>query len=140
MIAMRDIVGQLVRVLVPFLLVRSLAAFEFSVCLPSNVCDAFDNSVPISDPTDSSLSTVFEDSGTLIAYRGYACAELDKPGREDFLNVERSIDLPAYATDATVFLSGWRLEFLHDDHDVADFGAAITHIGKEGQSLRWRAT
>ena len=54
--------------------------------------------------------------------------------------MERSIDLPAYVTDATVFLNGWRLEFLHDDHDIADFGAAITRISKEGQTLRWRAT
>ena len=127
-------------ILVPLLLVGSLAGFTFSTCVPGNFCDVFDNAVPTLEPSESGISTIFENPGTLIAYHGYACAELDKPGQESFVNVERSIDLPAYVTDATVFLNGWRLEYLHDDHDVADFGAAITRIGKEGQTLRWRAT
>jgi hypothetical protein len=83
---------------------------------------------------------VFEDPGTVIANHGFVCAQSDRAGQEVVVNIEPSIDLPAYATDATVFLNGWRLEFLNGDHEVAGFGATITDIRTENQALKWRAS
>ena len=92
------------------------------------------------EPTNSSQTVVFEDPGTVIAFHGFSCAQSDREGEEAVVNLEPSIELPGYATDATVFLNGWRLEFLNGDHDVSGFGATITDTRKENQSLRWRAS
>ena len=48
----RDIGAKLAGILVPLLLVGSLAGFTFSTCAPANICDVFDNSIPILDPVE----------------------------------------------------------------------------------------
>ena len=83
---------------------------------------------------------MFEEPGTFIAFHGFACAQSNLAGTEAVVNIEPSIDLPGYATDATVFLNGWRLEFLNGDHQIDSFGATITAIRIENQALRWRAS
>ena len=91
-----------------------------SFCPPQtkNLCELIGD-VPLKELTSSDRNVVFEEPGTLIVYHGSGCAESKKSGTEDVLKVEQSLDLPAYATNATVFLNGWRLKYLHDDHHVA---------------------
>jgi hypothetical protein len=84
---------------------------------------------------------VLEEPGTIIVYRGFGCAESNRSGTEDIITVEGSVDdLPAYATNATVFLNGWRMQYLHSDHHVAALGTVIKQIRLEGRSLKWRAS
>ena len=129
------------KTLMSALLVGFLSGCEISQCLESGaLCELIDAAGPPLEPINSGRSTVFEDPGTLIAYHGFACAQSDSQGQEAVVNIESSIELPAYATDATVFLNGWRLEFLNGDHEVAGFGATITDIRTENQSLKWRAS
>ena len=129
------------KALMSALLVGFLSGCEISQCLELGaLCELIDATGPPLEPIDSGRSTVFEDPGTLIAYHGFACAQSDSQGQEAVVNIELSIELPAYATDATVFLNGWRLEFLNGDHEVAGFGATITDIRTENQSLKWRAS
>jgi hypothetical protein len=82
---------------------------------------------------------VFEEPGTVIAYHGFACAESDKNGTEEVLQIEQSLTLPPYATNATVFLNGWELQYLRGDHHVRGLGTLIGNIRVEGQTLKWRA-
>lgn len=96
--------------------------------------------VPLSELTSSSQSLVFEEQPTIIVYHGSACAESKKSGREDILRVEQSLDLPAYATNATVFLNGWRVQYLNKDHHVAGLGTTIGNIRLERNTLKWQAS
>lgn len=59
---------------------------------------------------------VLEEPGILMVHEGLECAEsttaLDSQGD---IRLAGSLRLPAYATQATVFLNGWRLLFIDDD-------------------------
>ncbi|MEP7273449.1 MAG: CARDB domain-containing protein [Acidobacteriota bacterium] len=55
------------------------------------------------------------------------------------MRVEQSLDLPAYATNATVFLNGWRVKYLGTDHHVAGIGTTIENIRMERNTLKWQA-
>lgn len=81
------------------------------------VCDMI-TEVPLTDLTDSDHGTnppVFDD-GIIFAYHGFGCAESNKSGRQDIIKVEGIKDIPPYATEATVFLNGWHLNYIHDDY------------------------
>ena len=80
---------------------------------------------------------MFEDTGTIVVYRGNGCAESNQDGL--ILTIEESLDIPLYATKATVFLNGWHLRYLDDDHNVAALETAIDKIRLEGNTLKWRA-
>jgi hypothetical protein len=82
---------------------------------------------------------MLEDPGTFIAFHGFSCSESNKSGEEDFLKVEEGIEIPPYATDATVFLNGWKVQYLSDDHNVAGVITLIRNIRLEGRSLKWQA-
>ena len=72
-------------------------------------------------------------------FHGFGCAESNNDGKEDVLKVEQSLNLPAYATNATVFLNGWRVRYLSSDHEVAGLGTTIGNIRLEGNTLKWQA-
>jgi hypothetical protein len=82
---------------------------------------------------------VFEEPGSIIVFHGFGSSESNTPGEEDVIRVEETLDLPAYATDATVFLNGWRLQYISGDHNVAGLGTVIRNIKKERNTLRWEA-
>ncbi len=110
-----------------------------SYCPPQvNLCDLIPDS-PLTELTSSDRNVVFEEQGTIIVYHGFGCAESKKSGKEDVLRVEQSLDIPSYATNATVFLNGWHLQYLHKDHHVAGLGTLIRNIRLEGQTLKWEA-
>ncbi len=94
---------------------------------------------PVKELTDSGQNTVFEDQGTIIVYHGFGCAESNESGTEKFIKVEQSLDIPAYATNATVFLNGWHLKYLNSDHHVAGLGTLIGNIRLERRTLKWQA-
>ena len=100
--------------------------------------------VPFSDLTDSPPpNVIFEDIGTIIALHGLGCAKSERAGKQQVLRVEQRIDIPSYASNATVFLNGWRLQYLpeDDDHHVFDLWTAIrdVRLDLEGQTLKWEA-
>lgn len=134
------------QILLPCLLV--LIPISFSGCLicPHRIsCDRFPSPAgPLTQLTSSPSPTVmFEDPGTIIVFHGSGCAESNKSGKQDIMVVEQSLDLPRYAVNATVFLNGWQLKYLHGDHNVGGLATSIYNItlepGAVGQTLRWRA-
>ena len=110
-----------------------------SYCPPiATLCGLIPDS-PLAELTTEDRTMIFEEPGTIIVYHGHGCAESDKPGTEDVLRVEESLDIPSYATNATVFLNGWHLKYLDKDHHVAGLGTLIRNIRLEGQTLKWEA-
>jgi len=95
---------------------------------------------PLKELTSSDRTMVFEEQGTIIVYRGSGCAESTKSGRKEIIKIEQSLDLPAYATNATVFLNGWVVKYLSKDHHVAALATAIGRISLERNTLKWRAS
>jgi len=94
---------------------------------------------PLAELTDSGRTLIFEDEGKIAVFHGFGCAESNKSGEEDFLRVQESIDLPDYATAATVFLNGWQLEYLNSDHDIRGLGTGIAEIDLADRKLNWEA-
>jgi hypothetical protein len=103
-----------------------------------NLCTQIDGA-PVKQLTSSQQNTVLEDPGTIIVYHGSGCAESNKSGGQDFIKVEQSLGIPQYATNATVFLNGWHLKYLHSDHHVAGLGTLIRNIQLDGGTLKWEA-
>jgi len=141
---MKDIKNFLFRlsflVLLGVLIAVPLTSCGFSACLPQ--CEfPVGVEAPLKDLTSSDQNVVFEKQGTIIVYRGFGCAESNKPGKEDVLKVEQSLDLPAYATNATVFLNGWRVRYLDldKDHEVQVLGTVIGNIRLERNTLKWQS-
>jgi len=93
--------------------------------------------------TSSNRTQVFEDVGTIIVYRGTGCTESKLSGTQQPIVVEEYLNLPRYATAATIFLNGWHMKYLNGKHNVAGIGTSIYNIrlenGPVGQILRWRA-
>ncbi len=78
---------------------------------------------------------VFEDPGTIKVMHGSGCAH----SKDDFLKVEQSIDIPAYANKAAVFLNGWKLKYSDGDHHVGVMATVIGKISFEPGKLTWNA-
>ena len=106
-----------------------------------NWCLAIDN-LPLTPVVGTPPVVGFETPGVATAIHGSGTATLD---HGDLLKVEQSVDLPAYANRATVFLNGWRLEYTgNDDQNVLGLGTLIGKIrleGKprQGRRLTWNA-
>lgn len=94
---------------------------------------------PLAELTDYGIEPIFGDEGTIAVYHGFGCAESKNSGKEDFLRVQQSIELPDYATAATVFLNGWELEYLNSDHDIRGLGTGIAEIELADRQLNWEA-
>lgn len=96
---------------------------------------------PLTDSDHGTNPPVFDD-GTIFVYHGFGCAEskkLNNNGTQVLIKVEQSLDIPAYATNATVFLNGWHLKYLDSDHHVHDLTTFIRDIGLERGKLTWHA-
>lgn len=87
----------------------------------------------------SESNVVLEDEGTLIVIHGSECGESDRPGEEDTIELEGSIDIPSYADNATVLLNGWSLKYLSKDHHIGRLGTGIQDIRIEENQLKWQA-
>ncbi|WP_347275448.1 hypothetical protein [Candidatus Kuenenia sp.] len=94
---------------------------------------------PLAELTDSGRTLIFEDEGNIAVFHGFGCAESNKSGKEDFLRVQESMDLPDYATAATVFLNGWELKYLNSDHHIRGLGTGIAKIEIADRKLNWEA-
>ncbi len=116
-----------------------LMSCGFSVCLVGSCQFPVGEDAPLKELTSSDQNVVFEEPGTIIVYRGFGCAESNNSGKQDFLRVEQSLNLPAYATNATVFLNGWRARYLSKDHHVQGLGTVIGNIRLERNTLKWQA-
>lgn len=106
---------------------------------PGIKCELIGEDAPLKELTASDQNVVLEEQGTIIVYHGFGCAESKNDGEEDVLKVEQSLDLPAYATNATVFLNGWRVRYLSNDHEVTGLGTTIGNIRLERNTLKWQA-
>jgi hypothetical protein len=54
--------------------------------------------------------------------------------------LDGSFVTPAFANRATVFLSGWKFDYLGTDHKVAQIETHIDNIRLQAQKLTWKAT
>lgn len=109
-----------------------------------NICREFDDTPltplsapPPNDPTNPKL--IFETPGQIKVMHGSGSAKLDSGKR--IIKVEQSVIIPTYANQATVFLNGWRLNYLGGDQHVLALGALITKIKLDRRSatLAWTA-
>lgn len=82
-----------------------------------------------------SRRAIFEGNDLLIASGDNS----DAGSGEDILSIEESFDLPDFATQAAVFLNGWSLEYLGDDHHVWAFGTWLENSRIEDGTLKWQA-
>lgn len=115
-----------------------LAACTFDVSgIPGLV--QFPEDTPVTELTSGERVLVLEEPGSLAVFHGYGCAESDKPGKEDFIRVQESMDIPDYATTATVFLNGWQLQYLNGDNNVNGLGTGIVNIKLTNSGLSWEA-
>ncbi|WP_454785537.1 hypothetical protein [Legionella sp. WA2024007413] len=80
-----------------------------------------------------------EDRGIIQVTDGSACGESNRSGSEEAITLPGSIDLPDYATDATVFLNGWDTRYLSSDHHIGRVAAIIRNIQQENSRLTWEA-
>lgn len=120
-----------------FLITTLFVSCSFHTNSP-DVCTQFDNA-PVKQLTSSQQNVVFEDPGTIIVYHGSGCAESKNSGTQDFIKVEQTLNIPQYATNATVFLNGWHLQYLDSDHHVAGLATLIRNIGLDKGTLKWQA-
>ncbi|MDR4497124.1 MAG: hypothetical protein MRK02_04250 [Candidatus Scalindua sp.] len=121
------------------LFVALLGSCSFCARSTNELCRLIGEATTVTELTSSDRTVVFEEQGTIVVYHGNGCAESNKPGTEDVLKVEESLDIPSYATNATIFLNGWHLKYLDGDHHVAGLGTSIQNIRLEGQTLKWQA-
>jgi hypothetical protein len=129
--------------------IRFLPVFLSALCLAasgdcaappfSKVIDELFADAPLAQLIDPVQDVVFEDTGTIIVFHGRGCAKADRAGQQVTLKVGQSVNVPTYAKNATVFLNGWRLQYLHGDHHVGFVVTAIRNISLEGQTLKWEA-
>jgi hypothetical protein len=88
-------------------------------------------------PASPGPRQVVFDSGAIQVIHGET---LEAGPGDEILVVEEAVDLPAFATEATVFLNGWSLEYLNGDQHVNIFGTVIENSRVRDGQLRWRAT
>jgi hypothetical protein len=119
-------------------LISALSAACTPCVVYTDMCDLI-GGAPEAEVVSSSRNVVLEDPGTIIAWHGFSCSESDNRGTEDVLKIEESLDIPPYAAEATVFLNGWRMNYLSSDHHVGGLGTMISNIRLEGNTLKWQA-
>lgn len=139
MITSRAFSGKLFLGLVGLLTPLLLESCGFCPTSLGELCEIRHRAV-LTKLTSSSQTKIFESANTLIAFHGVGCAESNRTGVENVVTVAQSIDLPAYVTNATVFLNGWDTQYLEGDHHVAGLGTLIDSIRLEGHTLKWQAT
>ena len=117
---------------------RAAAAALVAACAVG--CATFDPAtIPIIAPTLQERTEIFEEPGALIALEGLTCSESNASGMEQIIRLAEAYELPEYATNATVYLNGWDMRFLQDDHHVTGLGAAILDVELVPGALEWEA-
>jgi hypothetical protein len=92
------------------------------------------------DPNDPTFpKTGFEEVGVIKVMHGFGTAQLTSGKR--LIKVEQGVTVPNYANQATVFLNGWRLNYLGGDQNVGQVGTLITAINLDQRTKRltWTA-
>jgi hypothetical protein len=82
-------------------------------------------------------ATIFE-TGAAKVVTGCDCGR--RVAGKTPITLEGTFVLPAFANRATVFLSGWKFDYLGTDHKVAQIETHIDNIRLQAQKLRWTAT
>jgi hypothetical protein len=105
---------------------------------PGSICYQY-TQTPIVPLTIQTSHTVFETPGTVIAIHGSGGAKAGNAHRA--LRVQQSVSIPDYANQATVFLNGWKAEYLGGDQHVLALGTVITEIHADvtKHTLSWNA-
>lgn len=106
------------------LLALRLTSCSFHPAYSPVSCSDFQN-LPIAPITSQSSQVVFEQVGTVIAIHGSASAKVDHG--QAAIRVEQTQEIPLYATQAAVFLNGWRANYPGGDQHML---ALSTLIGK----------
>ena len=122
----------------PVLILAFLVSCGFGACaFPRfNICEKFDE-LPLTTVDLPTPTVGFETPGTIKVIHGSGTATLD---HGDFIKVEQSLEIPEYANRATVFLNGWKSEYLgDDDQHIAGLGTLVGKIRLEGKKLTWNA-
>lgn len=116
----------------------ALSSCGFSIRLSwFNACRDIDQIMPTQANTPSP-SVVFEQIGSIKVMEGVTRATRLP---NSFLRVEQSVDLPAYANQATVFLNGWQVAYDGSDHHLYDVATILGRIKVvPGQKISWTAT
>jgi hypothetical protein len=98
-------------------------------------------SIPLAQLTGGTSHTVFETPGTIIAIHGSGTATHAAGSSGGAIKVQQSVSLPVYSDQALVFLNGWKLDYVGDDHYVLALGSAITdiHFDPKLHTLTWTA-
>src|SRR5690349_12229560 len=95
--------------------------------------------LPVAPITESNEDTIFEETGTMAIYQGFACAESREKGRQEVLHVQQAHDIPREMNHATVILSGWHFRYLNGDHNVLGLGTAIFGVVEGDKKISWEA-
>jgi hypothetical protein len=105
----------------------------------SDLCSSFE-SAPLKDPIgDPPTQVLLDPTQRFAVYHGSACAESDEDDTENIIKVQQTLELPAFANRATVFLNGWKVKYLHKDHEVEGVGTLIGKIEMVRNTLNWQA-
>lgn len=120
-------------------LALALSSCDFSVRIPPNFepCKDLDQ-IALAPAITPAPSLVFEEIGSIKVMHGVARATRAASGR-GFLRVEQSIELPAYANQATVFLNGWKAAYNNSDHHLADVATLLGRIRVAPGKITWNA-
>lgn len=123
------------------LLIMSLPVFwlgcGFTAGMAQKVCQDFEN-LPLTEVSSQNVTPVFEDPGIIKVMHGFGSA---KGNSGNYIKVEQSLPIPDYANKATVFLNGWRMNYLGDDQHVLGLGTLIAKIKVDprNKKLSWNA-
>jgi len=115
----------------------ALSSCGFSVRVPwFDACLDIDQIAP-TQANAPVPSVVFEQVGSIKVMEGVTRAtSLAKPA----LRGEQSVELPAYANQATVFLNGWQAAYDDSHHPLHDVAATLGRIQvPPGQKISWNA-
>ena len=119
-------------IVLPTILAVSCKQFNH---ISNEMCVLLDE-LGFSPVTEQDRRVIFEVQGTIIAVQGFGCAKRDSGG---IVKVEQSLQIPTYANRATVFLNGWKLNYLSSDHHVGELGSLVGKIKLVDGKLTWNA-
>src|SRR5437667_9730533 len=78
--------------------------------------------LPLTPASTPPPSLAFEDPGTIKVMHGSACAHINKG---PYMKVEQSLNTPAYANKAAVFLNAWKLKYSGGDQHAMAIGTLL---------------
>lgn len=105
-----------------------------------SVCERYQD-IPLALLTAGTSHTVFETPGTIIAIQGSGTATHTAGNSAGAIKVQQMLTVPRYASQALVFLNGWKLDYKGGDRHMLALGAAITeiHFDPKLHTLTWDA-